>query len=383
MSVMSQEITSNFTKMSNVITNDKNISGTAKFIYNYMASKPSKWSLTLKGMDSQMKESIPTILKYIKELVKAGYCEKHKHREGNRQAPNTYILHEKPISVKEDSVVKEPTNTIVEESISIEEDSVVEELTDTVIEEPTDTIIDEVSDEEEIEMENPEKSTVLDDLPLEELDTQTLNLVELLDVKKIKTSDDMKSFLSNNRTNTQKMNYQIPFNIINKDENDKRTVTIYNNSFIFVKDRKGVLNTQKLKLQDTEEKLFLCALMKEKSIFSLFKILPIKKKKIREFFHISEIKNFIDMKKFLFKHNKDRNGKHHVVSFSPNDKRDKRLVSFNSVNNIPYFRTDMKGNPTNNGANLSFAEADIVYKQLFANRNKNIFTDLLNTLLVV
>ena len=150
----------------------------------------------------------------------------------------------------------------------------------------------------------------------------------------------------------------------------------------FFKDINGIVNNENLQLTDSETDTFLSGLMKEKSIFSIFKTLPIKKKEIREFFNVGAIKSFIDMKKFLLKNNKKRDGTHTTIKFDPTNKDDKRVVSFNQENNAPYFRTSVDGKIINNGANLSYAEADMVYKRVFSIRKKDAFTDFLNTLLL-
>lgn len=96
MSILSKSFKCNFTQVPNEIINDKNVSLKAKGLYLYMVSKPDNWEFSLSGMEIQLQESKPAILRIIDELIKCGYMEKIKNRVNGRQALNDYILHEKP-----------------------------------------------------------------------------------------------------------------------------------------------------------------------------------------------------------------------------------------------------------------------------------------------
>ena len=97
MSILTKSFKIDFTQVPNEIINDKNVSLKAKGLYLYMVSKPDIWDFTLSGMSYQLLESEKTILKIIDELCIVGYMEKKKVRIGNRNAPNDYTLHIKPL----------------------------------------------------------------------------------------------------------------------------------------------------------------------------------------------------------------------------------------------------------------------------------------------
>lgn len=97
MSFLSKSFKCNFTQVPNEIINDKNVSLKAKGLYLYMVSKPDDWEFSYRGMASQLKEGIDSILSTIDELIKLGYMEKIKNRSSNGlQLANDYVMHEKP-----------------------------------------------------------------------------------------------------------------------------------------------------------------------------------------------------------------------------------------------------------------------------------------------
>ena len=58
----------NFTQVSNIIINDKNLSAGAKGVFMYLMSKPDGWKYYIDEIVSNFNESKYAIKKYIKEL---------------------------------------------------------------------------------------------------------------------------------------------------------------------------------------------------------------------------------------------------------------------------------------------------------------------------
>lgn len=97
MSIINKSFTCNFTQIPNQIINDKKVSFKAKGLYLYFVSKPDEWEFSLSGITSQAKESMPTVISIINELIENGYMEKIKRRNSNgKQEVNQYLLHESP-----------------------------------------------------------------------------------------------------------------------------------------------------------------------------------------------------------------------------------------------------------------------------------------------
>ena len=96
MSILKKSFRIDFTQVPNVIINDSKVSLKAKGLYLYMISKPDNWQFSLKGMQTQLKESRNSILSTINELIKLGYLEKIKNRINGRQSANDYIMYLEP-----------------------------------------------------------------------------------------------------------------------------------------------------------------------------------------------------------------------------------------------------------------------------------------------
>jgi len=96
MSILKKSFRIDFTQVPNFIINDSKASLKAKGLYLYMISKPDNWQFSLKGMQTQLKESKTTILRVLDELIKLGYLEKIKNRINGRQSANDYIMYLEP-----------------------------------------------------------------------------------------------------------------------------------------------------------------------------------------------------------------------------------------------------------------------------------------------
>jgi len=71
-----------FTQISNELLNDIEISLKAKGLYSFMYSKPDGWYFTVNSMAAQLKDGRESIMSALKELINAGYIERHKHADG-------------------------------------------------------------------------------------------------------------------------------------------------------------------------------------------------------------------------------------------------------------------------------------------------------------
>jgi len=96
MSILIKQIENNFTQVPNAIFVDKKVSLGGKGLYSYFISKPKKWEFSLNGLESQLKESKPTISNKIKELIERGYLKKIKNRKNGKQDTNSYLIFDKP-----------------------------------------------------------------------------------------------------------------------------------------------------------------------------------------------------------------------------------------------------------------------------------------------
>ena len=70
----------NFSTIPNALTNDKRLSMQARFVYVFMASKPSGWDFLIEVMSSEIGCNKKTLEKYVKELIKYGWLVKGKQK---------------------------------------------------------------------------------------------------------------------------------------------------------------------------------------------------------------------------------------------------------------------------------------------------------------
>lgn len=77
------QIEDDFTKIPNDILKNPKISSSAKIILFLLFSNKEGWHSYLNSIQVHMKESLPTIQKYIRELEKEGYVKRIYYREKN------------------------------------------------------------------------------------------------------------------------------------------------------------------------------------------------------------------------------------------------------------------------------------------------------------
>lgn len=73
----------NYSQIPNDLIYDESLSDRARFVYCWMASKPTGWDFYLTPMSKNINCSIDTLRKYIKELVDAGWLTKGEQSIGN------------------------------------------------------------------------------------------------------------------------------------------------------------------------------------------------------------------------------------------------------------------------------------------------------------
>lgn len=74
----------NFTQVSNLVLEDKNLSIKAKGMYAYLFSKPDGWEFHLDIMTKELKETATQIRGIIKELINAGYILRKQVNENGK-----------------------------------------------------------------------------------------------------------------------------------------------------------------------------------------------------------------------------------------------------------------------------------------------------------
>jgi hypothetical protein len=97
----------NFTQVSNIIINDKNLSAGAKGVFMYLMSKPDGWKYYIDEIVSNFNESKYAIKKYIKELELNGYLLRKAIREdGKFQGWDYYIYHSPQKEVQQENITR-------------------------------------------------------------------------------------------------------------------------------------------------------------------------------------------------------------------------------------------------------------------------------------
>lgn len=92
---------SNYSKVPNALINDSRISMEARFVFCYMASKPTGWDFYLEPIADNLGKTKDTIRKYLKELVEYGWLSKfgQSRAEGtSRFSAVEYVLNEFPFA---------------------------------------------------------------------------------------------------------------------------------------------------------------------------------------------------------------------------------------------------------------------------------------------
>lgn len=93
----------NYTCISNFILVDDRISGKSKGLLIYLLSLPDTWRINVKKVVEVFQEGKTAIYRAFQELIKAGYCTRHRLRdEKGRMTGIEYFIYEKPLISKEE-----------------------------------------------------------------------------------------------------------------------------------------------------------------------------------------------------------------------------------------------------------------------------------------
>ena len=96
---LDNELRTAFQVIPNALIFDSRLSDRARFIYVYMAAKPSGWEFYLGNMAKELHIGIETIRKYIGELVDYGWLEKRgQHNADGKFGAVTYVIKSRPCS---------------------------------------------------------------------------------------------------------------------------------------------------------------------------------------------------------------------------------------------------------------------------------------------
>jgi hypothetical protein len=95
MAVFRVEKTRNYTVMSNLPLQDRDLTLKAKGLMALLLSLPDNWDYTMRGLASICKENKDTVSKIIKELISAGYVTRHQERgESGQMGKSVYTIYE-------------------------------------------------------------------------------------------------------------------------------------------------------------------------------------------------------------------------------------------------------------------------------------------------
>jgi hypothetical protein len=108
-----RKVQSNFTQVSNVVLNDKNLSWKAKGVYAYLYSKPDGWDFSSNRICNDSSDGRKTVLSALKELETAKYLTRKKLGNG-RVEYNLDIKPECPEGTQGDDP-KSPKGTVPKE----------------------------------------------------------------------------------------------------------------------------------------------------------------------------------------------------------------------------------------------------------------------------
>lgn len=101
--IIRSEKNNNYTTICNVALNDINLSLKAKGLWAFIMSKPDNWSVSSRGLETQLKEGRDAIMAALKELEDAGYLERgeKRHKDG-KWSTGSSVLHEVAVVGKPD-----------------------------------------------------------------------------------------------------------------------------------------------------------------------------------------------------------------------------------------------------------------------------------------
>lgn len=97
MSVARTHHNKNYTCMSNVHFQDKNLSLKAKGLLSLMLSLPEEWNYSVKGLASLSSDGETAVRSAVKELEDFGYLERHEIRNNGRIVDWEYDIYEIPL----------------------------------------------------------------------------------------------------------------------------------------------------------------------------------------------------------------------------------------------------------------------------------------------
>lgn len=83
---------------------DNTLSDRARFVYCYMASKPTDWDFLMNPMAKEIGYSVETLRKYINELIENGWIVKGEQKNEGLFGAVTYTLNESKTQNKEKTV---------------------------------------------------------------------------------------------------------------------------------------------------------------------------------------------------------------------------------------------------------------------------------------
>lgn len=95
-----RKLEAGYVSLPNDIVRNPSISGHAKAMFWYMASRPDGWVFHIKEIQNNFSEGRDRINKSISELVEHGYLEKDQIREAGKFSQNIYTLSYTPLTEK-------------------------------------------------------------------------------------------------------------------------------------------------------------------------------------------------------------------------------------------------------------------------------------------
>lgn len=98
--ILKTEKNANYTTLCNIALNDPELSLKAKGLFAFLMSKPTDWTISYRGLMTQLKEGQWSILKALKELEDTGYLQRDLEQNSDGQLYITSVLREQPVRGK-------------------------------------------------------------------------------------------------------------------------------------------------------------------------------------------------------------------------------------------------------------------------------------------